>query len=379
MTDFKTFKSNKLLTLFFRNITCISVCLFLVSPLQEGSISPQLPVNPGENTRTSTTTGIEIGSFVGVSPPTSSAINEFEDLSGRHIYSAMWYQGWDASNQPPFPATELSTNVRYHNGYDTHTVLHLTWEPWVELKDIANGAYDSYLTSYAIQTKTWGETIRLRFAHEMIQDNVYDDCQGQLSCPEWYPWQDQPVDYIASFRHVSDIFKSAGADNVEFVWCPNNYPFDLNVVQQYFPGQNYVDWLCMDGYNWTNQDGLPGWPDWQWFDDIFYPIYHTFVDHLEIFGNKPIMIGEFASCEAGLYEQVGQNKQAWISNTFERIKSADYNQIHAFYWFQINKECDWRVNSSSSSQAAFQLSLASAGFVSHPTPNIYLPNIRKPP
>lgn len=309
---------------------------------------------------------IGIGAFLNVSPPAAAAVNEFEDLIGRHIYSVMWYQGWDATGQPSFPCTNLLP-VLDHDGVHTDLSFHLTWEPWANsLADIANGIYDTYLTRYATEVKACGLKTRLRFAHEMIQNDVYDNCQGQSNCPEWYPWQDQPTAYVAAFRHIHDVFETAGATNVEFVWCPNNYPFELSIVQKYYPGQDYVDWLCMDGYNWTNQDGQPGWPDWQWFDDIFYPIYHTFVDHSDIFGNKPIMIGEFASCEAGSYEQSGQTKPAWINNTFERIKSSDYAQIQAFYWFHINKECDWRITSSPDSLIAFRTAISdTTQFVSH--------------
>ncbi len=323
---------------------------------------------------------IEIGAFVGVSPPTAAAVNEFESLSGRHIRSAMWYQAWDASPPPPFPNAELASGVRYHHQYDTHTILHLTWEPWVNLADIAGGVYDSYLISYAGQARDWGEPIRLRFAHEMIQDNVYNNCQGQANCPEWYPWQDQPANYVLAFRHVHDVFMAQGATNVEFVWCPNNYPFQLSVVQPYYPGPDYVDWLCMDGYNSTNRDGQPGWPDWQWFADLFYPMYHTFADNPGVFGDKPVMIGEFASCEAGPYEQPGQTKAAWISDAFAQIAGSAYPKIEAFYWFNINKECDWRINSSPESLAAFQTAIQDdPPFTSHPAYgfSVYLPTVLK--
>ncbi len=367
-----------------------TIAYLVVTVLAAGALASALawvrPVNAvADNGLTATVTSAagssEIGAFVGVSPPTAAAVTGFENLSGRHVRSVIWYQGWSASSQPAFPASELY-GVRDHDGYNTHTTLHLTWEPWVSLKDIASGNYDSYLTRYATETKNWGDTIRLRLAHEMIQDNAYDNCQGQPSCPEWYPWQDQPADYAAAFRHVHDAFAAAGAANVEFVWCPNNYPFALNTVQPYYPGQNYVDWLCMDGYNWTNRDGQPGWPDWQWFDDLFYPLYHTFVDHTDVFGNKPVMIGEFASCEAGAYEQPGQTKSAWITNAFERIQSSGYAQIQAFYWFNINKECDWRIDSSPQSLSAFQASMTNLYFTSHPTlesfaPVAYLPVVLK--
>jgi beta-mannanase len=281
--------------------------------------------------------------------------------------------GWDASNQPSFPTAELSQGVRYHDGYDTQTILHLTWEPWVDLQDIASGAYDPYLEAYAAAARDWGDTIRLRLAHEMIQDGVYDDCQGQAGCPEWYPWQDQPAAYVAAFRLVHDVFAAAGASNVEFAWCPNNYPFEFDVVKQYYPGPDYVDWLCMDGYNWTNQDGQPGWPSWQWFDDIFFNIYHTFVDRRDFFGDKPVMIGEMASCEAGSHEQPGQTKATWIANTFDRLQSPDYAHVAAFYWFHVDKECDWRINSTAASLSAFQAALSSATFVSHPSATTFLP------
>jgi endoglucanase len=133
----------------------------------------------------------------------------------------------------------------------------------------------------------------------------------------------------------------------------------------------------MDGYNWTNRDGQPGWPDWQWFDDVFYNIYHTFIDHSSVFGDKPVMIGEFSSCEASAYEQPGQTKSAWIINAFDRIKSADYALIQSFYWFNINKECDWRINSSPESLAAFKGAISDRYFTSHPTIFVYLPTLLK--
>ena len=311
------------------------------------------------------TQGIEIGAFVGASPPTQGSVTAFETLIGRHLGSVMWYQGWDATAQPAFPTTALEA-VRTHDGFDTHIVLHLTLEPWVGLEEIINGTYDSYLSTYAADVKAWGDPVRLRFAHEMIQDDVLPaGCPGE-GCSEWYPWQDQPEDYISAFRHVHDLFSAAGATNVAFIWCPNNYPFNVNVVKRYYPGPEYVDWLCMDGYNWTDQDGQQGWPDWQWFDDTFYSLYYTFVDNTAIFGEKPIMIGEFASCEASAHEEeAGKTKPAWITNVFARMQDPAYSELRAFYWFQIDKECDWRVDSTPASLAAFRSAIADPYFTSH--------------
>ena len=293
---------------------------------------------------------IEIGAFVGVSPPTVAAVTAFETLTGRHLRSVLWYQGWSAADRPAFPGAGLNS-VRDHDGYDTGLVEHLTWEPWAPLASIAGGAYDAYLSAYAGQVKNWGGPLRLRFGHEMIQNNVLDG-------GEWYPWQDQPAEYKAAFRHVHDVFQAAGAANVEFVFCPQNYPSDLNIVQQYYPGPEYVDWLCMDGYNSASP--------WQWFDDIFYNLYHTFIDHPDVFGGKPVMLGEFSSCEATPANNPWETKSAWIQNAFERIKSPDYSHLNAFYWFHAEKDCGWRVDTSPASLAAFKSAISDPLFISHP-------------
>ena len=66
------------------------------------------------------------------------------------------------------------------------------------------------------------------------------------------------------------------------------------------------------------------------------------------------MIGEFASSETG------GSKSAWITDAANRMKTA-YPQLRALIWFNMNKETDWRVESSAGSLAAFK-----SAFVSSP-------------
>ena len=222
------------------------------------------------------------------------------------------------------------------------------------MTDIINGTHDAYITKFAQDCKSWQDPIRLRFMHEMIGIDGVD---------EWYPWQNNPTDYVATFNHVRQIFRDEEADNVEFVWAPNNYPFDINVIKDYYPGTENVDWLGMDGYNAGEPGNGSEWPNWQWFDDIFWPLYHVYLDNPEIFGDKPIMLAEFGSVE------IGGAKDAWITNAFERIKNADYSEIDAFYWFNTDKdEQNWQINSSPEALAAFQSAMADSYYTSHPVP-----------
>ena len=290
----------------------------------------------------------EIGVFLGESPPYKETINKFEDLIGKDIHSVMWYQGWSMHYPLSFPKRDfLEENIRYHDGYNTHTILHITIEPWVDLESIANGAYDSVLKNYAQSCKEWKDEIRIRFGHEMIHDdNPYT--YG------WYPWQDKPESYKKAFRHIYNIFKDVGADNVKFVWCPNNRLQDLEVnleiLKKYFPGKDYVDWLGIDGYNWGDpQDD---------FDKLFSIIYSILTEHPEIFGDKPVMLGEFACAE-------GDFKPEWIKEAFQKIKEK-YTKIKAFYWFNAKKERDWRIDPYPESLKAFKEAIKSAYFTSHP-------------
>ena len=68
------------------------------------------------------------------------------------------------------------------------------------------------------------------------------------------------------------------------------------------------------------------------------------------------MIGEFASAEQG------GDKGAWIADALSKIKT-NYPRIKLFCWFNINKERDWRINSSASAEAAFRNGLRDAYFL----------------
>jgi beta-mannanase len=308
----------------------------------------------------------EIGAYVGNpdhTAPTADEVNAFEDLAGRHLSSVLVYWAW---NDGDFPAEALNSGVRYHDGYDTQTILHLTWEPWsrngggdtsYSLDRIIAGEFDVYITKFAQDAAAWGDPIRLRFMHEMIQDN-------NASTVGWYPWQDRPTEYVQAFAHVRGIFEAQGATNVEWVWAPNNFPVDVPTLSLYYPGQSLVDWLGMDGYN-AGEDGQPGWPYWQNFDDLFFNFYHNLNDNPQIFGDKPIMVAEFASVEGNFFDP--RDKPEWITQTFNRMRTA-YPEIAAFYWFHTVKENDWRIDSSPESQAAFMAAMQNPYFTSHPIP-----------
>jgi hypothetical protein len=62
---------------------------------------------------------------------------------------------------------------------------------------------------------------------------------------------------------------------------------------------------------------------------------------------KPIMIAEVGCAEEG------GNKDVWIEEAFKALKDR-FVRIRALVWFNVIKECDWRIESSQKSLTSFR-------------------------
>lgn len=271
-------------------------------------------------------------------------IYKFESRTGISIETVNWYLGFNGDNKelPNLPMRRLAEYK------DKDITLMMTWEPWGNTTDwrglrrdpmlaINDGFLDNYIRKIARQLQSFGHPIRLRFGHEMIQDD-HPDTKG------WYSWQDRAKEYKKAFIRVHDIFADENVLNVEFVWSPNARPAKFETLAKYYPGPEYVDWIGIDGYNWNGES----------FDEIFQYPYKTIVSHPEVFGNKQMMIAEFA---AGADKKlIAFDKPGWIKDAFAKIPS-QYPQVKAVYWFNVKKERDWRLESTCESWKAFKESM----------------------
>jgi beta-mannanase len=261
----------------------------------------------------------------------------FQTMAGKDLAVALWYVHWEEA----FPETDADAVSA--NG----SVPLITWEPWIShatgtLEAIAAGSYESYVREFIQAAKDWGKPVLLRFGHEMNGN--------------WYPWDGYhngadaaaAEKYKQAWIHIYNVRQTLEADNVYLVWCPNNTNIpdqSWNSIAAYYPGDEYVDWIGMDGYNW-------GYASWQEFDAVFNSIYQTLTDLTD----KPLMIGEFSSAEQG------GTKADWIRAAFSKIEAL-YPRVKLFCWFNINKERDWRINSSASAEAAFKQAVGDSYFV----------------
>ena len=225
------------------------------------------------------------------------------------------------------------------------------------MKAIANGSLDSYLHAYARGAAAYGSPVWLRLFHEMNGN--------------WYPWggsvgSNSAVKLVAAWKHVHDIFVAEGATNVKFVWCPNIESLDsngslsnpANAIGAYYPGDGYVDFIALDGYNFGDGDGMV----WRSFTTLYSSAYAQVT---ALSPDKPIFLAEVACAPNG------GNKPAWILDMFSVIPQR-FPRIAGVGWFNTNAtedsvSRDWRIDATTADLLAFRSAVSQGSWCDRPT------------
>jgi hypothetical protein len=274
---------------------------------------------------------IALGVFVPDVFDHPEVISAYGRQVGRRPAIVISYKNWSI---PPFYEPELD------NVWKRGAISLVTWEPetakgeGIPLREIVSGRYDRYIRISAEEVAAWGRPIMLRFAQEM---------NGR-----WYPWGlgvngNTARDYREAWHHIYWIFRNHGADNVEWVWSPNEDAGGSHPLAVFYPGDEFVDWVGIDGFCWGS---TIGWPS---FTTIFGSTY----DRIVALTSKPVIIAETAAGEAG------GDKAAWIASALER-EAPRFSHIRALAWFNDeDPRADFRVDSSLASLRAFRTAISS--------------------
>ncbi len=270
------------------------------------------------------------------------AADRFEADAGKRasilFFGLPWYI--DGVSQPF--RTTLFEAVRQRGSIPM--VDWLSWElsaggskrqPDFQLADIIRGDYDAHIRAWAEGAKAWGHPFFLRFGHEM---------NGA-----WFPWSEaangnRAGEFVRAWRHVHDLFAEVGATNATWVWAPNQEFDGSQPLAGLYPGDAYVDWVGMDGYNWGAYPDRAGWVS---FEHLFGRLYRNLG---RIAPQKPVMVAEFAANESG------GSKAAWIRRTFETALPESYSRVRAIVWFNWAEQAgrSWPIESSPASLRAFR-------------------------
>jgi hypothetical protein len=203
---------------------------------------------------------------------------------------------------------------------------------------VAGGMYDSYLLQFANMLKTFisgpdgslgtadDRRVYIRLAHEMNGD--------------WYPWSatsngvaigagNTVADYVAMWRHVHSVVESVGINStqVQWIFCPNaTDSANSHPMEDYYPGDAYVDWVGIDGYNfggsrWTSPSAR--------FTEPFSRIR-------ALAPGKPLSVPEFgtvANTSSGIDIAA---KNQWLLDAFSFFSSNGVKLVSYFNRYPIN-------------------------------------------
>lgn len=250
-----------------------------------------------------------------------------EVVAGEKTSLVMFYQDWGSKSG--FNSTLMSKLSS-----DGRTPI-ITWEPWdassgsIDIEthaqyspqSIIDGEHDEYIRNWARGAAAYNQPFFLRFAHEMNGN--------------WYPWgnsKNDPATYKKMWKHVHDIFEEEGATNVVWVWSPNNTDEfgSSDTILAYYPGDAYVDWVGVSGFNWGTTGTATKWSEFEQIIAAAYAQLKTL--------NKPIMVAETSSVSAG------GDKTAWYKAAIAILP--EYAQIKAIVFFnQDIKNADFSLNS----------------------------------
>jgi glycosyl hydrolase family 26 len=247
--------------------------------------------------------------------------------AGTHPTLIQYFNKWTEDFRPE--AVSLS--------YDQHALPMLSWEPWAgasggecqsayTLSKIINGTYDPYIAKFAAAVAHDQLPIAIRLAHEM---------NGH-----WYPWSEQcpgnhKGEFVKAWRHIHDMFSTAGATNVIWVWSPNIIRPVPNIsLKALYPGDAYVDWIGLVGY--------------AVHETTASAVFDPTIALIRRFSKLPIVITETGA-------ESSPHKSGWIRDFFRWLPR--HPDVIGFIWFEYSRaqggSADWRFTETAATRAAF--------------------------
>ncbi len=229
---------------------------------------------------------------------TLEKIEEFENLAKKEIAWVYFSNNW--FNGIKFPSQEVNIinesgkvpfiRIMPRTNFDVGTPdINYT------MQKIIDGDFDVELTQWAIDASRTNINLLVDFGIEINTD--------------WFPWNgqyngaDTTTEYgdanlsdgaerfRDAYRHIIDICNDNGAINI--TWFFHIYPYDTpdidwNRMENYYPGDEYIDWLGVSIYGPITEDEI-----YQEFSEILDDIYPRLTD----MSDKPIAILEVGITE----------------------------------------------------------------------------------
>ena len=188
------------------------------------------------------------------------------------------------------------------------------------LQKIIGGEFDADIRAWASDAKAFGSPILIEWGTEPNGN--------------WFSWNGKwnggavegPKRYIAAYRHIVDLMRAQGADNLTWVWHVNWYDEPerkWNAFENYFPGGNYCDWIALSAYGPTTpltRDAT---------ESFAFKMRRAYPRLTKLAPGKPVIVAEFG-CD--LHNR-HVNVVEWTRNALNDLLSNRWPAVVGFCWW----------------------------------------------
>jgi hypothetical protein len=193
-------------------------------------------------------------------------------------------------------------------------------EETFSLTNIIAGKFDGDLRAWARDAKRFSTPILIEWGTEPNGD--------------WFSWngkwnggaREGPARYITAYRHIVDLMRAEGANNLQWVWHVNWYDepeASWNAFENYFPGENYCDWIALSAYGPITPRTNEGLESFREKIDEAYPRLTS------IAPRKPVIVAEFGCDLHNRHVDVVQ----WAKAALDDLLSNRWPAIVGFCWW----------------------------------------------
>ncbi len=225
--------------------------------------------------------GAYLGAYVLQEISINNDMQVFNEMVGKDHVTYFKYVGYGR----PFPQDWVDDVINKGG------IPHIAWEPNHGLQQVKD---DQYLHNFAKAIRDTKTPVFIRFASEM---------NGT-----WAAYSGDPDQYIETWRMVHDILEEI-APNAIMLWSVFTFP--EYSIAQYYPGDEYVDWVGVNIYN---------------------VLYHNDDIHHKSDGEDPLRLLDY------VYDMFSSRKPIHISEYGASNYTTTDNQHHsAFAIAKINR------------------------------------------
>ena len=188
------------------------------------------------------------------------------------------------------------------------------------LQKIIGGEFDADLRAWASEAKSFGTPILIEWGTEPNGN--------------WFSWNGKwnggavegPKRYIEAYHRIVDIMRGEGADNLLWVWHVNwldEPERKWNAFENYFPGENYCDWVALSAYGPTTPLTADG------TESFAFKMRDAYPRLTKLAPGKPVIISEFG-CD--LHNR-HVDPVKWTRSALEDLFSNRWPAIVGFCWW----------------------------------------------